>query len=291
MKYLMTIVLLAAISSGAVAQESHSNKGGVYWSRVRNVDDASISNYATTKDSTAQYKEFKRLCSQAYEAFEDGDYYATAILGDSALSKQFFTPELLYYMGVSLEKLECYNDAEIAYRKAMKAGYSQAATAFVQYQHHMEQLKALDKLNKKEAKRKGEAFVPLSQGKTVPEPMEVKRAPKLQLINNSLRFDGLTADGAIRAGTTCKLCFSMRNTGNAPTGMCEIMLGDKSDNDFLNIGIIPPTVIKKRSIITVEIPIEADKRLGDGEVDLLLLIDEPNGYGLPPRHFKLKTQK
>ena len=105
--------------------------------------------------------ETKHSCELAYDAFEDGDYYQTAIYGDSALSKQFFTPELLYFMAVSLEKLECYKDADIAYKKALKAGYPKAVESYAKYQQHMKELKALDKLNKKEAKRKGEKFVSL----------------------------------------------------------------------------------------------------------------------------------
>lgn len=312
MKYLMTIVLLVAMGLETVAQETHYHKGlrsqeendrygivgnlnfnggGTYWSRVRNIDDVSISANVKPKDYDVHYDQFKRLCRLAYDAFDDGDYYMTAIYGDSALTNNFFTPELLYYMGVSLEKLECYKDADIAFQKALKAGYANAAGSYAQFQQHMEQLKALDKLNKKEAKRKGTTFVPLSEGKKVPEPMEVKRAPSLQLISNSLKLEGLTADGTLLAGTKCKLLFRVRNNGNAPTGKCDIVLGEKSGNDALNIGSIPPTIIQKRHTISVEIPFEADKTLEDGELDFILLIDEPNGYGLPPRHIKVKTQK
>ena len=283
MKYLMAIVMLVAMTWEAEAQK--------YWSRIRDIDDVSISKNVKPTEHDEHRDQFERLCRLAYEAFDDGDYYMTAIYGDSALTNKFFTPELLYYMGVSLEKLECYKDADIAFQKAIKAGYMHATGAYAQFKQHMEQLKALDKLNKKEAKRKGEKFVPLSTGKIVPEPMEVKRAPSLRLINNSLKLEGLTADGTLLAGTRCKLLFRLCNDGNAPTGKCDIILGEKSGNNALNFGTIPPTIIQKRHTISVEIPFEADKTLEDGELELILLIDEPNGFGLPPRHIKVKTQK
>ena len=312
MKYLMAIVVLVVMTGKVEAQETHLHKelssqakndqygivgnlningGGTYWSRIRDIDDVSISKNVKPKNHDEHRDQFERLCRLAYEAFNDGDYYMTAIYGDSALTNKYFTPELLYYMGVSLEKLECYKDADIAFQKAIKAGAMHAAVAYAQFQQHMEQLKALDKLNKKEAKRKGEEFVPQSIGKDVPEPMEVKRAPSLRLISNSLKIEGLTANGTLLAGTECKLLFRVRNDGNAPTGKCDIILGEKSGNEALNFGTIPPTIIQKRHTISVEIPIEADKTLEDGELELILLIDEPNGFGLPPRHIKVKTQK
>ena len=312
MKYLMAIVMLVAMTWEAEAQETHYHKGlrsqaendrygivgnlnlnggGTYWSRVRDIDDVSIIKNVKPKDNDERRDQFERLCRLAYEAFDDGDYYMTAIYGDSALINKYFTPELLYYMGVSLEKLECYKDADIAFQKAIKAGAIHAGVAYAQFNQHMEQLKALDRLNKKEAKRKGEKFVPLSNGKNVPEPIEIKRAPSLRLISNSLKLEGLTADGTLLAGTRCKLVFRVRNDGNAPTGKCDIILGEKSSNDALNFGTIPPTIIQKRHTASVEIPFEADKTLEDGELELILLIDEPNGFGLPPYHIKVKTKK
>ena len=283
MKYLMAIIMLVAMTWEAEAQE--------YWSRIRDIDDANISKNVKPKDYDERRDEFERLCRLAYEAFDDGDYYMTAIYGDSALANKYFTPKLFYYMGVSLEKLECYKDAGSAFQKAIKAGYVHAAGAYAQFKQHMEQLKALDKLNKKDAKRKGEKFVPQSKGKNVPEPMEVKRAPNLRLINNSLKLEGLTADGTLLAGTRCKLLFRLCNDGNAPTGKCDIILSEKSGNDVLNFGTISQTIIPKRHTASVEIPFEADKTLEDGEIELILLIDEPNGFGLPPLHIKVKTQK
>jgi hypothetical protein len=257
---------------------------------VRDPNDVEIIN-ESREDSIARHDEFLRLCRLAYDAYDDGDYYLTAMYGDSALSKKYHTPELFYYMGISLEKLECYKDADIAYKKAVQVGYMKAVAPYAKFQQRMNELKALDKVRKKEAKRRGEKFVPLSEGKAKPEPMEFKREPKLQLISSTLRLDGLTDDGAIRAGSKCMLRFQLRNNGNAPTGECDIMLGDKGGSDALNVGTIAPIVIDPKSTYFIEIPIEADKTLEDGEVDFIIMIDEPNGFGLPPRHLKVKTRK
>lgn len=309
MKYWMTLLLFAVVSIGAAAQESHYHKAlrgdqsdnmvgfseryigsGVYWSRVRDPNDTEIVR-ESREDSLARNQEFRKLCQMAYDAYDDGDYYYTAIYGDSALSKKFHTPELYYFMAMSLEKLECYKDADAAYKKAIQAGYMKAVQPYAAFQKRMNELKTLDKVRKKEAKRTGQKFVSLSEGKDKPEPMEVKREPRLQLISTTLRIDGLTDDGYITPGRKCKLYFQLRNNGNAPTGLCDIMLGDKSGSDALNIGTIKPLVINPREICFVEIPIEADETLEEGEIDLIVMIDEPNGYGLPPRHVKLKARK
>ena len=302
------IFLLLLAPQYAYAQESHYHRAlrsqdqnyglvvdpivsgtGIYWSRVRYAEDKTIIPDESREDSIARNNEFRRLCQLAYEAFEDGDYYMTAIYGDSALAKQCFTPELFYYMAVSLEKLECYKDADIAYKRAVKAGYMKAVDPYGKFQKRMEELKALDKVRKKEAKRKGEKFVPLSEGKAVPEPVEIKREPRLQLITNSLRMEGLK-DGVMTAGSKCTLHFQLTNNGNAHTGECLIVLGEKDGNEALNIGGDLKIQVKKRQIVTIDIPIEADETLQDGELDFILLIDEPNGYGLPPRHIRVKAR-
>ncbi len=275
---------------GTVGGDPNFSVGGVYWSRVRNPNEGLFLKEFRL-DSIARRTEFIRLCQQAYDAFDEGDYYTTAIIGDSALSKKYYTPELYYYMAISLEKLQCYKDAEYAYKKAMKVGYVKSYAAYNQYLKHMEELKAQDKVRKKQARKNHEKFVPLSEGKDYPEPIPFKREPNLQLIGSSLKLYNNEGDQIIRAGSSNVMHFNIVNNGNAPTGKCAISLTTKSPVEALNIGKIPPVVIKPKETIVIDIPIEADKALKDGEVDFVILVEEPNGFGLSPRNVTLKTQR
>lgn len=163
MKKLIVTILLQAIIGTVLAQESHYHKGlrsqeendkyggvaaepnfnggGVYWSRVRNVDDVIIYR-ETPEDSILRRKEFVRLCQLAYDAFEAGDSVMTVTYADSALQKRYHTANLYYFMAVSLEKLGNYGDADWAYRKALGAGYPAALTIYNDFKARQKARKA-----------------------------------------------------------------------------------------------------------------------------------------------------
>jgi hypothetical protein len=275
---------------GTVGAAPHFNGGGVYWSRVRSAEMGLMLNDFKA-DTLKRRNEFIRLCQTAYDAYEDGDYYRTAIFGDSALSKKYYTPELYYFMAVSLEKLQCYKDADFAFKKAINTGYHKAPFAYANFKQHLEELKAQDKIRKKEARRNHEKFVPLSEGKDMPEPMEVKRAPNLQIISSTVKLYTSNDDGIIRPGNSSVLHFNLLNSGNAPSGKCSVKLLAKNNADALNIGTIPPVTVKPKETLLIDIPIEAETTITEGETELILTIEEPNGYSPAPRNIKVKTKK
>lgn len=171
-RHLMIAILMLASSTWALAQETHYHRSlrdqdteygltqephfvgsGMYWSRVRNVDDVVI-NKETPEDSLARVNSFKILCEKAYEAFAAKDYYHTIMYGDSALRKRYHTLDLYYFLGVSYETLGAYEDAEWAYKKAMKGGYTKVPRAYPDFKERMKQRKKEEKKLKAEEKRK-----------------------------------------------------------------------------------------------------------------------------------------
>ena len=175
MKKVILTTLLLAITGMAVAQETHYHKGlrsqeendkygtaasdpnfnggGYYWSRNRNVDDQSIT-HETSADSIARRENFKRLCRQAYDAYDAGDAVQTVVYGDSALQTRYHTPDLYFFMGVSFEKLGSYDEAEWSYRHAMGAGYPGALNIYNAFKERQKERKAQEKQRKKEEKRR-----------------------------------------------------------------------------------------------------------------------------------------
>ena len=138
---------------GGVAAEPHFDGGGYYWSRARNVDDVAIT-HETQADSIFRREEFKRLCQLAYDAYEAGDAIKTITYGDSALQKRYHTPDLYYFMAVSLEKVGSYDEADWAYRKALGTGYPNALNIYNSFKARQKERKAEAKQRAKEEKRK-----------------------------------------------------------------------------------------------------------------------------------------
>lgn len=96
MKTIVTSIVLTLACLTATAQESHYRRAlrtekqnqqygvvgmgdshasgmtsGIYWSRVRDADDAAIVVDETKEDSLVRVSEFKRLCQLAYDAYEE----------------------------------------------------------------------------------------------------------------------------------------------------------------------------------------------------------------------------
>lgn len=172
MKKTLLTTMLLMVTIAVIAQETHYHRGlrsqdtnyslavqappsgvGMYWSRVRNVDDVTIDS-ETPADSIARRNEFKRLCELAYAAFESKDYYHTIVYGDSALQKRYHTPDLYYYLAVSYETLGDYEGAEMAYRLTARSAYMQVPDAYPAFKQRMKQRKAEEKQRKKEEKRR-----------------------------------------------------------------------------------------------------------------------------------------
>lgn len=161
MKRQLTSLLLLAATAPLLAQETHYHRSlrgedtgyglvveapfsggpGMYWSRVRNVDDVAIYR-ESPEDSIARRNDFKRLCQLAYDAWDKSDYYRTILYGDSALTRRYHTPELYFFMAVSYEQYSDYKNAEKYYKKSLKAGYVPAIQPYKAFKQHKKELKA-----------------------------------------------------------------------------------------------------------------------------------------------------
>lgn len=168
MKRLFCLILsLIGVVDFLSAQESHYHRAlrdqdtdfglvveppasgvGMYWSRVRNADDVMI-HKESPEDSIARRNNFKRLCQQAYDAFEAGDDYRTILYGDSALQLRYHTAELYFFMAVSYERYSDYKNAEKHYKKSLKAGYVPAIKPYLAFKQHRKAAKAEKKKKKK----------------------------------------------------------------------------------------------------------------------------------------------
>lgn len=138
---------------GGVGAEPNFNGGGTYWSRVRNVDDMAITDESPA-DSIKRREEFKRLCRLAYDAYDEGNALKTIVYGDSALQNRYHTPDLYFFMAVSLEKVGSYDEADWAYRKALGSDYPGALNVYNGFKARQKQRKAEEKQRRKEEKRK-----------------------------------------------------------------------------------------------------------------------------------------
>jgi len=129
---------------------------GMYWSRVRNVDDVAIA-HETRQDTLRRLSDFRRFCEMAYDAFEAGDAGRTIVYGDSALRQCYHTPDLYFFMGTSFEQLEDYKNADWAYRQALQSGYAKVDGYYPAFKARMKVRNEEEKQRKKEEKQRRKA--------------------------------------------------------------------------------------------------------------------------------------
>jgi hypothetical protein len=139
-------------TSYGLTQAPMFSGSGMYWSRVRNVDDVAIA-HETRQDTLRRLSDFRRFCEMAYDAFEAGDAGRTIVYGDSALRQRYHTPDLYFFMATSFEQLEDYKNADWAYRKALESGYAKVTGYYPAFKARMKQRKKELKLKRKQQKQ------------------------------------------------------------------------------------------------------------------------------------------
>lgn len=72
---------------------------------------------------------FEDYVSDAYDFFNQGDYYNCLHSSSLALETGYYTPHLFYIRGLAFERIGNYREAKKMYRKAKRKGFAPAKTA------------------------------------------------------------------------------------------------------------------------------------------------------------------
>jgi hypothetical protein len=120
---------------------------------------------------------------------------------------------------------------------------------------------------------------------------EVK-PPILSIAEGSVRFIDPGGNNIIDAGETCKLVFSMENTGLGDG--VGLALKVSATGSIQGVSFSPTRsleVLKVGKKLDIEIPVTANLNTTDGSITFTLKVDEPNGFGTDEKSIEVKTLK
>jgi len=120
---------------------------------------------------------------------------------------------------------------------------------------------------------------------------EVK-PPILSIVEGSVRFVEPGGNNVIDAGESCKIVFSLENTGLGDgTGLT---LKVSATGTTQGITFAPSKKLEALKVgkkADIEIPITADLSTTDGKVTFTFKVDEPNGFGSDEKVIEVRTLK
>ncbi len=112
----------------------------------------------------------------------------------------------------------------------------------------------------------------------------------LSIVPNSVQFVDATGNQAIDATEVCKLVFQVTNTGMGAGYGCVAKITGTGSMNGISLVNQRINVIPVNSTQTIEIPITADVNTVDGQVELTVQVDEPNGFGTDPITLAVNTR-
>lgn len=117
------------------------------------------------------------------------------------------------------------------------------------------------------------------------------RPPVLDIVPGSVQFFDATGNNAIDANERCKIRMQVSNTGMGDAYGCTAVIEASGTRQGLNFENKKISLIKKDETQIVEFPIVADMSTVDGNVEFLVRIDEPNGFGTDAVKLSVDTRK
>ena len=117
------------------------------------------------------------------------------------------------------------------------------------------------------------------------------RPPVLDIVPGSVQFVDATGNNAIDANERCKIRMQVSNTGMGDAYGCTAVIEASGTRQGLNFENKKISLIKKDETQIVEFPIVADMSTVDGNVEFLVRIDEPNGFGTDAVKLSVDTRK
>lgn len=130
---------------------------------------------------------------------------------------------------------------------------------------------------------KAKKFYIVKQEKVLP--------PVLDIVEGSFKFIDPSGNNALDAGEKCKIAMVIKNTGLGDAVGCTVNVKAEGDINGIIISaseLLP--VLKVNEELKVEIPISAASTIGSGNVNFIVSIDEPNGFGTVPSYLAVSTQ-
>ena len=111
----------------------------------------------------------------------------------------------------------------------------------------------------------------------------------LDIVNGSVAFLDGNGNDAIDASEECRLCFSVRNSGQGDGTGCRVKVSVSGSTAGVTVRDLSLPTIKAGEILPVELPVKAGSKTVDGQVTIRLEVTEANGFGTDPVEVTVAT--
>ena len=111
----------------------------------------------------------------------------------------------------------------------------------------------------------------------------------LDIVGGSVAFVDGNGNDAIDASEECRLCFSVRNSGQGDGTGCRVKVSVSGSTTGVTVRDLSLPTIKAGEILPVDLPVKAGSKTVDGQVTIRLEVTEANGFGTDPVEVTVAT--
>ena len=111
----------------------------------------------------------------------------------------------------------------------------------------------------------------------------------LDIVGGSVAFVDGNGNDAIDASEECRLCFSVRNSGQGDGTGCRVKVSVSGSTAGVAVRDLSLPTIRAGETLPVELPVKAGPKTVDGQVTIRLEVTEANGFGTDPVEVTVAT--
>ena len=111
----------------------------------------------------------------------------------------------------------------------------------------------------------------------------------LDIVGGSVAFVDGNGNDAIDASEECRLCFSVRNSGQGDGTGCRVKVSVSGSTAGVTVRDLALPTIRAGETLPVELPVKAGSKTVDGQVTIRLEVTEANGFGTDPIEVTVAT--
>ena len=117
-----------------------------------------------------------------------------------------------------------------------------------------------------------------------------KALPNLEIVENSMKFVDPSGFNAIRAEGKYTISFQLKNIGKGVGVGCVVKVEAKGSSEDIKVKDMMLRAIEAGETATIEVPITSGVNTKNGQVDFVIKVDEPNGFGTDPQFVTVNTR-
>lgn len=132
-----------------------------------------------------------------------------------------------------------------------------------------------------------------SQAVSMAKPVSVTKELKpaiLELVKGSVQFFEPSGNKAIDATEECYIQLQITNTGIGDGYGCAARVTAQGTVAGIEYHDVPLDVLRKGESYTVKIPVTAEMKTEDGQVEFAICVEEPNGFGVDKQYLMVNTR-